>query len=94
MRKRAKNFKLKASIIETGKNFNQILEESNMSRTSLARKINGHTEFTETEMEILSKILNKPVTDIFFNSDGSKTEQFPSEISFQSTNISTTIAQT
>ena len=75
MRKRTINLKLKASIIETGKNINDIVKESNMSRSSLARKINGYTEFTETEMETISKILNKPVTDIFFISEGSKMEQ-------------------
>jgi hypothetical protein len=66
LRKRAINLKLKAAIAETGKPMSQVMKESSIKGPTLWRKINGFADFTENDIEILSKIVNKPVMDIFF----------------------------
>lgn len=66
MKKRPSNLFLKAAIIESGKTFAQVAEECGMSETSFSRKVNGFYDFSESEIELISKSVRKNIFDIFF----------------------------
>lgn len=60
------NNKLKAAIVEQGKKFPEVAKAINMPNTTFSRKINGHAEFSQTEIEDICKHLNKSPMEIFF----------------------------
>lgn len=64
--KRGKNLKLKSAIVGSGKSFEEVARLAEMPMTTFSRKVNGHSDFTETEIENICKILEKSPTDIFF----------------------------
>lgn len=64
---RCPNLKLKAAIVESGKTFREVAREINMPMTTLSRKINGHAQFTESEISFLCNAVSKEPQDLFFN---------------------------
>jgi transcriptional regulator with XRE-family HTH domain len=67
IRKRPVNLKLKAAIVESGMTMTQVAEMIGTPKSNLSNKIHGYVRFNEEEMEKLANVLNKKVTEIFFN---------------------------
>ena len=67
MRKKPVNLKLKSAIIEAGKTMSEVALAIGTTKQNFSRKLNGFFYFDEYEIEQISEILERPVTDIFFN---------------------------
>lgn len=63
------NLKLKATIIEKGISLGAFAEIIEMPVNTFSKKLNGHFEFTESEISKICEMLEKKPTDIFFNND-------------------------
>ena len=72
VQKRTVNLKLKAAIVESGKSLSDVAIALGTSKAVLSRKINGLYWFNEYEIQAISIILNKPITDIFFGQEVTK----------------------
>lgn len=73
------NYDLLKKRIEK-KNFSQesLAPQAGMSRTSLNLKLNNKSHFTQTEIKLLSDLLDitgEELSDYFFNASVQKTEQ-------------------
>lgn len=61
------NFKLKEARAIKGLTQEELSKQIGLSTYGYQRKENGEGQFTEKEMQGICKILEREVTDIFFN---------------------------
>ena len=68
---------LRGLIIASGLDLTSMANKMNMSRQTLAHRLNGKIDFTKTEMETFASILKVKPDEIFFNNN----------VAFYATNI-------
>lgn len=61
------NIKLKGARVAKGLTQEEMAEALGLSRWGYVQKENGTYNFTETEIKDICHLLDKEVTDIFFN---------------------------
>lgn len=60
------NEKLRAAMIMSGHTQESIAKSIGIDRSTFSSKINGHGEFTLPECQMIAKLLNKTLDEIFF----------------------------
>lgn len=66
--------KLKGLMTEKSVTQYELAKELEMSVTTLNFKINGKSDFSVTEAKKVSKILNKPIEEIFYTDEINKVD--------------------
>lgn len=64
--------KFRAKVIENGLTMEQVADKMNINTATLYRKMNGESDFTRKEMQLLRNILSlntKTADEIFFASE-------------------------
>lgn len=74
MKKRNTNLKLRVAIIasEEFATIEEFADFIDMPLTTFSRKLNGHNEFSESEIQRISEALDISPMEIFFNSQVTK----------------------